>query len=387
MLAAGPCGPAVFLGLQLGANRRRVSTPSPPPGPADPRSPPGVPPPSPADTGPASVAGLVPVTFEPIAVRSSPHVEAEGPAAAVLPDGPVRGTGPARALPLLQGMRVRQWPKNLLVFVAPAAARVLHHPGPALHALGACAAFTAAAAGTYLLNDVMDADADRRHPEKRRRPVAAGTLGARSAAVAGLVLLGAALASSWLLAGWKLFAVLAAYVGVSAAYTVRLKHEPVVELAAVASGFVLRAVAGGAATGVPLSSWFLVVTCFGALFVVVGKRAAEHRHLGEARGEHRPSLAMYSPSFLRSVLTLSAGVTVTAYCLWAFDRAGQLSHASRHLVWVQLTVVPVVLGLLHVLRLLDAGQGGAPEELVLRDRFLQAMGVLWVVLFAVGLYA
>ncbi len=312
----------------------------------------------------------------------------EGPG---IQDPDVGGTAVAarpsgRVAALVRGVRVRQWPKNLLVFVAPAAARVLQHGGPALHAVGACAVFTAAASGTYLLNDVLDAEADRHHPEKRHRPVASGALPERMAVAGAVVLLASAVGSAWLLAGWVLAAVIGAYVTVSVAYSVRLKHEPVIELAAVASGFVLRAIAGGASTHVPLSSWFLVVTCFGALFIVTGKRAAEHRSLGDGRGVHRPSLALYTPSFLRSTLTLSAAVTVTAYCLWAFERAGQLSHA-HHLVLMQLTVVPVVLGLLHVLRLLDAGEGGSPEELVFRDRFLQVMGVLWVVLFALGLYA
>ena len=128
------------------------------------------------------------------------------------------------------------------------------------------------------------------------------------------------------------------------------------------------------------------MTSFGALFVVTGKRLAEHRALGHDRARHRPVLARYTESFLNSTLILTAAVTVTAYCLWAFERTGLMSRAGHHFIWIQLTVVPVVVGLLLVLRLVDAGDGGAPEELVLHDRSLQVLAVLWAVLFSIGLY-
>lgn len=288
--------------------------------------------------------------------------------------------------PLARAVRPRQWPKNLLVFLAPAAAGVLSHVGVFLHVLGAFGVFCAAAAGTYLVNDAIDAEADRRHPEKRHRPVANGDLSTKAATASGTALAIAAVVGAWLLAGWSLALVVGAYVAVSTAYSLRLKREPVVELATVASCFVLRAVAGGAAAHVPLSNWFLVVSCFGALFVVVGKRSSEHARLGSERGDHRPVLTSYTPSFLRSTLTLAASVTLTAYFLWAFEATGLAARAGPRVVWIQLTVVPVILGTLHVLQVLDAGRGGTPEDLALRDRFLQSLGILWLVLFSVGLY-
>lgn len=287
---------------------------------------------------------------------------------------------------LLRGLRPRQWAKNLLIFVAPAAAGVLGQSGDFLRALAAFGIFCAAASGVYLVNDVADVTADRRHPDKRHRPVASGALPVRVALSTSAVLVLAAVGAAWALGGWPMALVVGLYVGVSLTYTAWLKREPVVELAAVASGFVFRAIAGGVATHVPLSNWFLVVTSFGALFVVTGKRAAEHQRLGEDRAEHRGVLAHYTEGFLRSTLTLTAAVTVTAYCLWAFERTGLESHAGRHLVWIQLTVVPVVIGILYVFQLIEGGEGGAPEELVFRDRKIQVLGLLWVVLFAVGLY-
>jgi decaprenyl-phosphate phosphoribosyltransferase len=296
---------------------------------------------------------------------------------------PSRHTG-LRAL--VHAARPRQWVKNLLVFVAPAAAGVLRHPDAFLRTLATFGIFCLAASGTYLLNDVVDAEADRLHPDKAHRPIASGALSPSLAAATSAVLLASALACSFLLAGWPLGLVIGIYVVINVAYSLRLKREPVVELAAVASGFVLRAIAGGVATHVGLSSWFLVVISFGALFLVIGKRSAEHATLGEARGSHRQVLSEYSTSFLEAALTLTAAVTATAYCLWAFDRGGLAERAGHRLVWIELTVVPMILGVLYVLRLLDAGKGGAPEELALNDHFLQVLGVVWAVCLVIGLY-
>jgi len=285
---------------------------------------------------------------------------------------------------VLRALRPRQWTKNLLVFMAPAAAGMLGHWHVTIRAIGAFAAFCLAASGTYLVNDVADAASDRHHPVKRHRPVASGELGAATALGTGLALMVLALAGTLLIGPWGFAIIVATYIGLNMAYTLRLKQEPVIELAVVASCFVLRAVAGGVVTHVPLSDWFLVFTSFAALFVVTGKRCAEHARLGEHRGVHRQVLDQYTDSFLRSTLMLSATVTVASYCLWAFDRTGLLAHAGDGVVWIELTVVPLVLAVLHVLRLLDAGHGGEPEQLVLRDRTLQAFGVSWLALMAIG---
>ena len=165
-----------------------------------------------------------------------------------------------------------------------------------------------------------------------------------------------AIGGALLVGPWGFAVVVAAYAGLSIAYSLRLKREPVVELAVVASCFVLRAVAGGVVAHVPLSNWFLVFTSFAALFIVTGKRCAEHARLGQNRGVHRLVLDEYSESFLKSTLTISATVTVASYCLWAFERTGLLAHAGENVVWMELTVIPLVLSVLHILRLLDAGR-------------------------------
>ena len=290
------------------------------------------------------------------------------------------------ALILLRGMRPAQWIKNLLVFMAPAAAGVLGHWHTTLRVVGAFLVFCVVASGTYLVNDVLDADSDRFHPTKRLRPVASGALRPGVALGTGVGLVTIGIAAALAIGPWGFAVVVASYIGLSIAYSLRLKREPVVELAVVAAGFVLRAIAGGVVAQVHLSNWFLVFTSFAALFVVTGKRYAEHERLGDERGVHRSVLDEYTESYLRSILTIAASVTVATYCLWAFDRTGLLA-AGHHVVWIELTVVPLVLSVLHIFRLLDAGHGGEPEQLVLRDHVLQGYAGLWLVLIILGLYA
>ena len=287
---------------------------------------------------------------------------------------------------LARGARPRQWLKNVLVFMAPAAAGVLGEWHTTLRVLAAFLIFCLVASGTYLVNDVIDAGADRYHPVKRHRPVASGALRPRTAATAGAALLATAIGLGILIGPWGFAFVVASYAGLSVAYSIRLKREPVMELAVVAACFVLRAVAGGVVVSVPLSNWFLVFTSFAALFIVTGKRYAEFVHLESKQGMHRPVLDQYSDSFLKSTLTISATVTVASYCLWAFARTGLLAHAGDHVVWIELTVIPLVLSVLHILRLLDAGHGGEPEKLALRDHVLHGYGVLWLAFMVMGLY-
>jgi decaprenyl-phosphate phosphoribosyltransferase len=309
--------------------------------------------------------------------RPDEHPGQPRPASASLPLG------------LAKLCRPRQWIKNLLVFVAPAAAGVLHHHTVLWHAIAAFGIFCLAASGTYFLNDAIDAPADRAHPTKRFRPVASGVVPARLAVVVGVAMLAVAIGLGQWLEGWHLALVMAVYALVNVSYSLGLKNEPILDLAAVSAGFVLRAVAGGVATGVGLSDWFLIVASFGSLLIVTGKRSGEKKLLADRQtddGSVRQTLGLYSPSFLRSVRTLSAAVTVTAYCLWAFSRAAEL-HRGTDPIWFQLSVIPFTVALLHIMRLLDAGEGAAPEDLALHDHRLQIYGVCWVALFAVGVYA
>lgn len=286
---------------------------------------------------------------------------------------------------LIRVARPKQWVKNVLVFAAPGAAGVLGKPHFLLAALTVFAIFCVTASGTYMLNDSLDAATDRLHPEKRFRPVAAGHLSPTAAASIGALLMGAGIAWAALASGLQLSIVMATYVGITITYSLWLKHEPVVDLAAVAAGFVLRTIAGGVATHQHLSHWFLIVASFGSLFMVTGKRHAESLDLGaDLAATHRPILAQYSNAFLRSVRTVAAAVTITAYSLWAHQKAVDARALG---IWFQLSIVPFVIAILYYALLLDTGKGDTPEEIVIHDRRLQAFGVIWLALFAAGIYA
>jgi decaprenyl-phosphate phosphoribosyltransferase len=303
--------------------------------------------------------------------------------------GPPDRPPPSLLVGLVRLSRPRQWIKNLLVFVAPAAAGVLFHAGALWHSLAAFGIFCLAASGTYFFNDAVDAASDRNHPSKRFRPVACGVVPVPVAISAGLGLMVVSTGLAAALAGWRLALVMAIYALVNVAYSLGIKNEPVLDLAAICAGFVLRAVAGGVATGIALSNWFLIVASFGSLLIVTGKRSGEKQLLADRQADDttiRRTLGSYSPSFLRSVRTFSAAVSVTAYCLWAFERASQV-HPGHDPVWFQLTIVPFTIALLHVMLILDAGGGADPEELALRDHRLQLYGACWIALFAIGIYA
>nr|WP_248963564.1 decaprenyl-phosphate phosphoribosyltransferase [Sphaerisporangium perillae] len=282
----------------------------------------------------------------------------------------------ARIRGFVRACRPRQWLKNVLVFAAPAAAGVLTTPAGLRDTLVAFAAFCLAASGTYLLNDAADAEADRRHPRKRLRPIAAGIVPVGLARVAGVLFIAAAPAFAALAGGWRLPAVVAGYVVLTLSYTYWLKHEAVLDLVAVAGCHLIRAFAGAVAVDVPVTSWFLVVISLGSLQVVVGKREAEMRNQGT--NGTRATLVTYTPSYLAHVRSMASGAMIVTYCLWALQiHADTLYGAS---------IVPFVLIVLRHNLLVDRGIGEEPEELALHDRPLQLYTALLIVLLVVGIY-
>lgn len=280
---------------------------------------------------------------------------------------------PSLAGSLLTLARPRLWLRNLLVTAVPIAAGTLLHRDVLIPTAQAFVGFSLAASATYCLNDVLDAAADARHERKRRRPVASGRVSRAQALSLAVVLVVAALAVSW--PGSLRWAVLA-YLVVTTAYTVVLKHQPVIELALVSGGFLLRAIAGGAATGTPISNWFLIVTAFGSLYMVTGKRLSELVTLGAGAGT-RSSLLGYTQSYLRMMLATSAAVAVMAYCLWAFGLAKATTQSS----YAALSVIPLVLIIMRYALDADAGRAEEPEQIVLRDHVLQGLGLIWLVTF------
>jgi decaprenyl-phosphate phosphoribosyltransferase len=286
-----------------------------------------------------------------------------------------------RPLPvaLLAAARPRQWVKNFLLLAAPLAAGVLTRPDVLVSLLVAGAAFCLASSGVYLVNDALDVEADRAHPRKRHRPVASGEISLAVAVATGGVLLVSALLLAAVLAGPGLVTTLLVYEALQVAYCVVLKHQAVLDLALVASGFLLRAVGGAVAAGVPPSQWFLLVAGFGSLFMVAGKRYAELVNDG-GDGRTRRTLADYSPSYLRFVWGLAATVAVVAYALWAFEIGAARS------TWATASIAPFVLAVLRYAVDVDAGLAGEPEDIVLRDRVLQSLAVLWLASLALAVH-
>ncbi|MGD0985686.1 MAG: decaprenyl-phosphate phosphoribosyltransferase [Acidimicrobiales bacterium] len=299
------------------------------------------------------------------------------------------GTGRSRIVSLLRATRPRQWTKNLLVFSAPAAAGSIIHPGIVARSVVAFLVFVAASASTYLVNDIVDRANDRLHPVKQRRPIASGQLSVDLALATAGGLATVALVTAAFVFGAAFVWIIAAYLAVSVSYSLVLKRVPLVELACVAAGFALRAVAGGAVAHVAISPWFLMVASFGSLLIVAGKRSVELSVMREKGEQHRSTLAAYPAAFLRSVRMLAMSVTVTTYCLWAFERAGRLGPVERaeDIVWFELSIIPFVLAVLVVELAIEQGRGGEPEELALSDRGLQVLGLAWLALLMCGIYA
>jgi decaprenyl-phosphate phosphoribosyltransferase len=285
--------------------------------------------------------------------------------------------------PLIRTARPKQWLKNVLVFAAPGAAGVLDQPKQFGLTLLAFVAMCLAASGTYFWNDALDVEVDQAHPTKCRRPVAAGQLSVGTAKLVGTVLPVLALGLAAMTGRWQTVAAVAAYMAVTLTYSAIWKHVAVLDLVAISSGFVLRAAAGAVAVDVPMSSWFVLCTTFGSLFIVTGKRFAERRQLGDDAESVRATLGEYSEDFLRMVLTVACGGAIVSYCVWAFERK---DIANTELPYYELSIVPMLTAFLRYGLVIDQGRGAAPEEVFAGDRVLQVIGLLWVVIFGLAVY-
>jgi decaprenyl-phosphate phosphoribosyltransferase len=286
---------------------------------------------------------------------------------------------------IIRTLRPHQWPKNVLVFAAPFGSGGIDNRDVLLHALLAFLAFCAASSGTYCLNDARDVEADRQHPTKCHRPIAAGIVPVALATVLGIALIALALVIGFLTAR-NLGVTLVAYLGLTTAYTLVLKSQPVYDIVAVAAGFVLRAIAGAAATDVPISEWFFIVTSFGALLMVVGKREGELHLLADGAAKIRPTLGAYTDRYLLYLRAVASGVVLIGYCLWAFESANKPGIDPDAPIWFKLSIVPFAIAILRYSLLLDRGEGSEPERLVLRDRGMLIAGGFWAIIYGYGVY-
>ncbi|MBM7368197.1 decaprenyl-phosphate phosphoribosyltransferase [Gordonia hydrophobica] len=285
---------------------------------------------------------------------------------------------------LVKALRPRQWVKNVLVLAAPMAAGTdtLTDLGRMGNVGIAFIAFCLVASSIYLINDALDVEADRQHPTKRFRPIAAGVVPRNFAFVLAVILAAAAIGIAFI-ANWQTATTIAVYLVIQLGYCFGLKHQAVVDICIVSSGFLLRAIAGGVAAELPdgLSKWFLLVMAFGSLFMAAGKRYAELQLAERTGAKIRKSLEYYTTTYLRFVWTLSATAVVLCYGLWAFD------EDRGDNVFYAISMVPFTIAILRYAVDVDGGEAGEPEEVALGDRVLQFLALAWVVLVGVAVYA
>ena len=304
------------------------------------------------------------------------------PAVSRAPGGPA---APGRATlrwltAVIETARPRQWPKNLLVFAAPLAGASLGRDEGFWYALLAAGAFTAASAAVYFVNDAVDAERDRKHPVKRLRAVASGRLPRSQALVLAILAAIAAVAAGFWAGRAAVAMIIGAYLVLSMSYSLALKHVPVAELLLVASGFVLRALGGAAATHVPPSGWFLMVCSLGALMVAIAKRYTELDALGGEAAGHRPVMRWYSPRLLRWGQRLVTVAMIIAYLMWAY-----LERDSWMRAWHLASVIPLSVALVRFDQLARGATGRPVEDLISRDGIMICCEITWLTMFAAGL--
>lgn len=288
---------------------------------------------------------------------------------------------------IIESMRPKQWIKNLIVFAPVAFAQRLHEPEMLIASLAAFASFCLSSSGVYLLNDIVDREADRVHPEKKDRPIASGRLGTGTAFVAMLILFAASFGLAFALKPFVMV-IVAAYVALNVAYSYKLKSMVIIDAFSIAFGFVLRMLAGADALRsidpeIEISTWIVFCTLLGSLFLAFCKRRHE-LGLEDAAPNHRASLAEYGTRFLDQMIAISTACTVMAYALWTMWPETVEKFGTRGLFW---TVPFVCYGIFRYLYLVHQKDlGGSPSKVFLSDKPLIANILLWALTVMVVLY-
>ena len=283
---------------------------------------------------------------------------------------------------LLKTMRLRQWTKNGFVFFALIFDKQLFMREPFLRTLAGFFLFCFVSSAVYLINDIADVQADRQHPEKKHRPIASGKLPIGAAWGAAIALIAIALPLGYLLT--PVFSVyLAAYLLINILYSRWIKHVPILDVLIVSFGFVLRVGSGVTLITVErFSPWLYVITTLFALYLGFGKRRAEMSLLEQGAGAHRKVLDGYTLPLLDQFITIVSGMTIVTYSLYTFFAENLPANHS-----MMLTIPFVVYGIFRYLQLIQTGHAaGAPDEVALKDRPLQATVVLWMLTVLVIFY-
>lgn len=291
---------------------------------------------------------------------------------------------PSVAASLFRALRPAQWTKNLIVFAALIFGERLFDPAATAAAAVAFVAFCGLSGAVYLVNDVHDREADRQHPLKRHRPVAAGHLTVPVALAFALIIAAAALAiAAWL--GAAFFAHAVGYLALQAAYSFALKRQVILDVLSIALGFAIRASAGGAAIAVEVSQWLLVCTILLALFLALAKRRHEITLLGDTALTHRAILGEYTPYLVDQMISVVTASTLMAY---AFYTVSPETAERFGTPWLGLTIPFPLYGIFRYLYLVHRrSQGGSPTELLLADRPLLLCVALWALAVVGIIYA
>lgn len=282
---------------------------------------------------------------------------------------------------LVRALRPKQWTKNLLLFVGAVFSHNAQNPAAMLTATEAFVVFCMLSSAGYLVNDLRDAEADRQHPTKRRRPIASGTLAPGVAwVVAAALTVGALVVASAI--RWQFGMLALAYFCLTLAYSIGLKHLVLVDLFAIAGGFVLRAAGGAVAIGVRVSPWLYVCTILAALFLGMAKRRQELVILESSAQQHRRSLGEYTVELLDQLMVIVVSGAIMAYSLYTFSAPNLPQNES-----MMLTIPLVIYGLFRYLYLVRVkGSGGSPEDVLLEDRPLLLTLIAWASLSTLLLY-
>jgi len=295
-------------------------------------------------------------------------------------DRPVTATPSLAAqLPaLVRAMRPKQWTKNLFCYVGLIFAAQLTHPDKLLRATLAFGLFCLLSGAVYLVNDLVDIEKDRAHPYKRRRPLASGALSPRVALVAAAVLaVGSVAAATAVIPGFGLIAV--AYLALNLLYSFSLKNIVLLDLFGIAGGFLLRALAGTVVISVEMSPWLYLCTLLGALFLGLGKRRHELLILEGGAASHRKILGEYTTEFLEELISIVSAAIVMTYALYTFFAVpiGTPVNAINHR-WLMWTIPFAIYGIFRYLYLVHLkSEGGAPEEVLLKDMPILITILLW----------
>ena len=285
---------------------------------------------------------------------------------------------------ILKILRPHQWVKNTFIFIPLFFGGSLFDMADWTASLVAIVAFSFAASAIYSINDIVDVEADKKHPKKCKRPIAAGLVSKRQASLLAIILAIAALALPFLLNNWMLSVVIALYLAMNLCYCIRLKHYAIIDVCIVAMGFVMRIVAGGVATDVVLSRWIVMMTFLLTLFLSFAKRRDDVLIMNETGLAPRKNTSRYNLTFINQAITITGGVMLVCYIMYTVSPEVIERFNSPNLY---MTSFFVILGLLRYIQLTVVDErSGEPTRLVLSDRLIQLIIAGWIISFAIIIY-